>query len=41
MVIATDAGSVRDVQAFIGLTEHQLISFEETASDYRYLIQKG
>lgn len=41
LVIATDAGSVRDFHAFIDLTDHQLIEFEETAIDYRYLIQKG
>ena len=40
-VYATDAGSVRDFHAFIQLSEHLMVEFEETAKHYRYVIEKG
>ncbi len=38
---ATDAGSVRDISAFIKLTDHELLSSTEDGSVYRYLIRRG
>lgn len=41
LVLATDAGSVRDFHAFIELSEHNMVEFRDNGSHYRYLIQKG
>lgn len=38
-VLATDAGSVRDFEAFIGLTSNSLVSFH-TDEEFVYLITK-
>ncbi|BFM14960.1 sulfurtransferase TusA family protein [Maricurvus nonylphenolicus] len=40
-VIATDAGSVRDFHSFAELSGHKLVSFEETAERYIYILQKS
>ncbi|WP_040556446.1 sulfurtransferase TusA family protein [Reinekea blandensis] len=41
VLLATDAGSCRDVPAFVALTAHQLISQQETDGQYRFAVQKG
>ncbi|SNC68058.1 Sulfurtransferase TusA [Marinobacter sp. es.048] len=40
-VIATDAGSARDIPAFLQLSDHQLMSSSETAGQYRFVIKCG
>lgn len=40
-VQATDAGSVRDFQAYAQLSGHQLIAFAESGSVYCYLLKKS
>ncbi len=41
MVLATDAGSVRDFHAFIEPSAHQMIEFSDEGTHYRYVIEKG
>ncbi|MEA1081797.1 sulfurtransferase TusA family protein [Marinobacter qingdaonensis] len=40
-VIATDAGSARDIPAFIELSAHQLVSRSEADGQYRFVIKCG
>lgn len=40
-VMATDAGAMRDIPAFIGLTEHTLHKSEQRQDQYYFLIEKG
>ena len=40
-VLATDAGSVRDLHAFVELAGHRMLSFEQGEGVYTYLIEKS
>lgn len=40
-VLATDAGSVRDFQAFARISGHELVGFAERDSMYCYLLKKA
>lgn len=40
-VIATDAGSNRDIPAYIGMSPHTLISQSEANGIYRFMIKCG
>lgn len=40
-VLATDAGSVRDFQAYAQLSGHELIAFTELDAVYYYLLKKS
>lgn len=40
-VIATDAGSTRDIPAFLEHSPHQLLCQEEEAGQFRFVIQCG
>lgn len=40
-VIATDRGSVRDFHAFIELSQHTMVAFQETETHYYYILEKG
>ncbi len=40
-VLATDAGSVRDFQAYAQLSGHELIAFIELEAVYYYLLKKS
>lgn len=40
-VIATDAGSVRDFNAFVRQAGHNLLEQIETADEFHFLIEKG
>jgi len=42
-LIATDAGSARDVPAYVELTDHQLLHsfYDESKNKYTYFIQKA
>lgn len=40
-VIATDAGSARDIPAFLKLSSHVLVSTLETEDCYRFVIRRG
>lgn len=40
-ILATDAGSVKDFHAYVELSGSTMVSFTQTASDYRYIIQKN
>jgi len=40
-VIATDAGSARDIPAFLELSDHKLMSSSEAAGQYRFVIKCG
>ena len=40
-VLATDAGSVRDFQAFARISGHELVCFAERDSMYCYLLKKA
>ena len=40
-VIATDAGSVRDIPAYLNLSHHHLVSQTETGGSFRFLIRCG
>lgn len=40
-VIATDAGSARDIPAFLELSDHTLMSRSESAGQYRFVIKCG
>lgn len=41
LVVATDAGSARDIPAFLKLTRHKLISFDDVDDSFRFLIERG
>lgn len=41
LVVATDAGSARDIPAFLKHTAHKLISTEELDETFRFLIERG
>jgi len=40
-VIATDAGSWRDIQVFVNNSAHELLLAEEVEAQYCYWIKKG
>ncbi|MEC7377472.1 MAG: sulfurtransferase TusA family protein [Pseudomonadota bacterium] len=40
-VIATDAGSARDIPAFLELSDHRLMSSSESDGQYRFVIKCG
>lgn len=40
-VRATDAGSWRDIPAYIGMTNHLLLSAQESPECFEFWIQKG
>lgn len=40
-VIATDAGSARDIPAFLKLSRHRLVNASETDGHYRFVIECG
>lgn len=40
-VLATDAGSVRDFQAYAQLSGHELVAFAELEAVYCYLLKKS
>lgn len=40
-VIATDAGSARDIPAFLKLSSHELLSTSESDGCYRFVIRCG
>lgn len=39
-VLATDAGSVKDFQAFARQTGHELLSWSETSQVFEYLLRR-
>ncbi len=41
LVLATDAGSVKDFHAFIELSEHTMRSYIDKTTHYQYVIEKG
>lgn len=40
-VFATDAGSARDIPAFLELSRHRLVSSSEADGYYRFVIECG
>lgn len=40
-VIATDAGSARDIPAFLKLSKHELVTSSEADGRYRFVIKCG
>lgn len=40
-LLATDPGSVRDIQAFVDLSDHQLLAFDERDGRYTYTLKKA
>ncbi|MBQ0831364.1 sulfurtransferase TusA family protein [Marinobacter sp.] len=40
-VIATDAGSARDIPAFLELSRHRLVNSSETDGQYWFVIECG
>jgi Predicted redox protein, regulator of disulfide bond formation len=40
-VIATDPGSVKDMEAFCKQTGNEMVSTSEAGGDYTFLIRKG
>ncbi len=40
-VVATDAGSARDIPAFLKLSCHELVSSSESNGNYRFVIRCG
>ncbi|MDN3650263.1 sulfurtransferase TusA family protein [Reinekea marina] len=40
-VLATDAGAMRDIPAFIDLTSHTLLQCDQRDQQYYFLIEKG
>ncbi|WP_404362129.1 sulfurtransferase TusA family protein [Marinobacter sp.] len=40
-VIATDAGSARDIPSFLKFTSHVLVDSSESEGCYRFLIRRG
>ena len=41
LVIATDAGSARDIPAFLAHTAHKLVAMDESGGSFRFLISRG
>ncbi len=41
MLLATDAGSWRDVRSFAELSTNELVSAEENGGEYVYIMQKS
>jgi tRNA 2-thiouridine synthesizing protein A len=41
LVVATDAGSARDIPAFLKHTAHKLVRMEELDETFRFLIERG
>ena len=39
-LLATDPGSVKDIQAFCTQTGNELVDSDETDGDYRFLVRK-
>lgn len=39
LVLATDAGSARDIPAFLSLTRHELLSSSEEQGQFRFMIK--
>ncbi|HLV77533.1 MAG TPA: sulfurtransferase TusA family protein [Marinobacter sp.] len=40
-VLATDAGSSRDIPAYIAMSSHRLVSQSENNGTYRFMIECG
>lgn len=40
-VVSTDAGSWRDIPAFVELTKHQLVKQNQDDQQFTFLIKKG
>jgi len=40
-VIATDAGSARDIPAYLGMSSHTLVSQSEHHGEFRFVIKCG
>lgn len=40
-LLATDPGSVRDIQAFANLSAHELVSFEQQNDRFVYVLRKA
>lgn len=40
-VVATDAGSLRDIPAFLNLSHHHLVSQTESDGSFRFVIRCG
>ncbi|MBD3656265.1 MULTISPECIES: sulfurtransferase TusA family protein [Marinobacter] len=40
-VIATDAGSARDIPAFLRLSAHELVESSESGGQFRFVIRCG
>ena len=40
-VVATDAGSWRDIPAYVALTAHILIDQKESTDEYLFVVEKG
>lgn len=40
-VLATDAGSARDIPAWLAQSVHELVSVEEDEDLYRFVIRRG
>jgi tRNA 2-thiouridine synthesizing protein A len=40
-ITATDAGSWRDIPAFITLTQHEIIEQQSINDEFRFVVQKG
>lgn len=40
-VLASDAGSARDIPAFLRLSRHELVSLEEQGGIFRFIIRCG
>lgn len=40
-VIATDAGSQRDIPAWVALSSHELVAQSESEDQYRFVIRCG
>jgi tRNA 2-thiouridine synthesizing protein A len=40
-VLCTDAGSWRDIPAFVDLTSHTLLELQQSDEQYTFLIKKG
>lgn len=39
-IIATDRGALRDIPAYLALTQHRLIEQVEQATEFRFKVQK-
>ncbi len=40
-VLASDAGSARDIPAFLRLSRHELVSLEERDGEFHFVIRCG